>query len=605
MDNKVSSDRLIKLLLVCVAAFAVLVGRMAWLQLYKGMYYGAQADGNRMRSVLLLAPRGRIYDCNGVVLADNTPAFVLNILPSRQVTEAEIRLLTQILSMKEEDVRARVAKAKTTYEPVAVKTELNMKEVTLLEENAKDLPNVALASQAVRRYPYPGLAAHVLGYVGEVSEAQMSEGRYKGMPPGSIVGKDGLEWVYDKDLRGTNGRRTEEVDVRGRVVQQLAGQAPQPGQDLVLTLDYRLQKTLEDALDHHLRELGLQAAAAVALDPGTGAVKALASRPGFDPNWFVGGISSQHWNSINDNPHHPLNNKVIDGEYPAGSTFKVVTGSAGLEEHKVSPDELIYDSGRHWLIDMRNAGGEALGWLNFQTAFAKSDNVYFYEVGRRVGIDTLDAYARRYGFGQRTGLGLPGEAAGVVASPAVKQKLLKEDWYLGDTFNTAIGQGLTLVTPIQLAQMLASVADGGVLRPPFLIDRILRPDGSTASVLPRPQERSLGISADTIRRVQDGLKGVTQEGGTAAWFSGLPVDIAGKTGTAENPHGRDHSWFIAYAPADKPSLVLVCIVEQGGYGSTASAPIIYEVLNNYLLGYPNLQPEAQDGNKPAGAAAAR
>lgn len=178
MDNKVSSDRLIKLLLVCVAAFAVLVGRMAWLQLYKGMYYGAQADGNRMRSVLLLAPRGRIYDCNGVVLADNTPAFVLNILPSRQVTEAEIRLLTQILSMKEEDVRARVAKAKTTYEPVAVKTELNMKEVTLLEENAKDLPNVALASQAVRRYPYPGLAAHVLGYVGEVSEAQMSEGRY-------------------------------------------------------------------------------------------------------------------------------------------------------------------------------------------------------------------------------------------------------------------------------------------------------------------------------------------------------------------------------------------------------------------------------------------
>jgi penicillin-binding protein 2 len=605
MDNKLSSDRLIKLLILAVAAFVILEGRMAWLQLYKGLYYGAQADGNRMRSVILLAPRGKILDCNGVVLADNTPAFVLNILPGRTVTEPEIRLLTQILSMKEEDVRARVAKSKTTYEPVAIKAELNMKEVTLLEENAKDLPNVALTSQAVRRYPYPGLAAHVLGYVGEVSEAQMREGRYKGMPSGSIVGKDGLEWVYDKELRGVNGRKTEEVDVRGRVVQQLAGQAPTPGQNLVMTIDYRLQKTLEDAMDHHLQELGLQAAAAVAIDPNTGAVKALASRPGFDPNWFVGGISSKNWNLINNNPHHPLNNKVIDGEYPAGSTFKVVTGSAGLEEHKVAPEELIFDSGRHWLIDMRNAGGEALGWLNFQNAFAKSDNVYFYEVGRRVGIDKLDEYARRYGFGQKTGIALPGEAEGIVASPAVKRKLLKDDWYLGDTFNTSIGQGLTLVTPIQLAQMLGSVAAGGTLHPPFLVDKIQNADGSTASVLPRPKERSLGISDDTIRRIQNGLKGVTQPGGTAAWFAGLPTAIAGKTGTAENPHGRDHSWFIAYAPAEKPSLVLVCIVEQGGFGSTASAPIIYEVLNNYLLGYPNLQPKAQDGTKPASTAAAR
>jgi penicillin-binding protein 2 len=425
------------------------------------------------------------------------------------------------------------------------------------------------------------------------------------MPSGSIVGKDGLEWVYDKELRGVNGRKTEEVDVRGRVVQQLAGQAPTPGQNLVLTIDYRLQKTLEDAMDHHLQELGVQAAAAVAIDPNTGAVKALASRPGFDPNWFVGGISSKNWNLINNNPHHPLNNKVIDGEYPAGSTFKVVTGSAGLEEHKVAPEELIFDSGRHWLIDMRNAGGEALGWLNFQNAFAKSDNVYFYEVGRRVGIEKLDEYARRYGFGQKTGITLPGEAEGIVASPAVKRKLLKDDWYLGDTFNTSIGQGLTLVTPIQLAQMLGSVAAGGTLHPPFLVDKIQNADGSMAAVLPRPKERSLGISDDTIRRIQNGLKGVTQPGGTAAWFAGLPTAIAGKTGTAENPHGRDHSWFIAYAPAEKPTLVLVCIVEQGGFGSTASAPIIYEVLNNYLLGYPNLQPKAQDGTKPAGTAAAR
>lgn len=599
MENKLSAGRLKILLALSLFAFVILVGRMAWLQLYKGLYYGAQADGNRMRSVLLMAPRGKIYDCNGVVLADNIPAFVLTIMPGHKLSDDEVRRLAPILGMTEEDIRAKVAKAKETYEPVPLKTELSMKEVTILEENARDLPGVSLDSQAIRRYVYPGLASHVLGYVGEISEEQMTQGRYKGLPQGSIVGKDGLEWVYDGDLRGVNGRKTEEVDVRGRVVQQLAGQPPRTGRNLVLTIDYRLQKTLEDAMDHHLAELGVQAAAAVAMDPNTGAVKALASRPDFDSNWFVGGISAKNWNRINNNPHHPLNNKVIDGEYPAGSTFKVITGSAGLETHKVGPEELIFDSGRHWLIDMRNAGGEALGWLNFQWAFAMSDNVYFYEVGRRVGIDTLDEYARKYGLGKKTGITLPGEASGVIASPAVKQKLLKEEWYLGDTFNTAIGQGLTLVTPIQLAQMLSAVAAGGTIHPPYLVDKVLDNEGATVSVPARPAARSLGISEDTVTRIQNGLKDVTRAGGTAAWFSGLPQAIAGKTGTAENPHGRDHSWFIAYAPADRPTLVLVCIVEQGGFGSTASAPIIYEVLNNYLLGYPNLKPKAEGDGKPA------
>ncbi|MBQ9634852.1 MAG: penicillin-binding protein 2, partial [Acidaminococcaceae bacterium] len=432
-------------------------------------------------------------------------------------------------------------------------------------------------------------AAHVLGYVGEVSEEQLKQGRYKGLPPGSIVGKEGLELIYDDVLRGETGRRTEEVDVRGKVIRKLAGQAPVSGKDLVLTIDFALQQLLEQAMDKQLQALrssgiapNAYAAAAVAMDPNTGAVRALVSRPGYDPNWFVGGISTAHWKLINENVFHPLTNKVINGEYPAGSTFKVVTGSAALDQHKVTPEELIFDSGRHWLADMGNDGGEALGWINFQTAFAMSDNVYFYEMGRRAGIENLNAYAAQYGFGKPTGIELAGESAGLIAGPAAKKKVFDEEWTLGDTFNAAIGQGLTLVTPMQICQMLAAVAADGVVHPPYLVEKVVNPDGTVYKVPERPAARKLRIEPETIRLIQKGLKGVTQPGGTGAWFSGLPLPVAGKTGTAENPHGQDHGWFIAYAPAERPDLAIACVVEQGSYGATAAGPIVYEVLETYL-----------------------
>ena len=287
---------------------------------------------------------------------------------------------------------------------------------------------------------------------------------------------------------------------------------------------------------------------------------------------------------INENVFHPLTNKVINGEYPAGSTFKVVTGSAALDKHKVTPEELIFDSGKHWLADMGNAGGEALGWINFQTAFAMSDNVYFYEMGRRAGIENLNAYAAQYGFGRPTGIELAGESSGLIAGPSAKKKVFNEDWTLGDTFNAAIGQGLTLVTPIQICQMLAAVAADGVIHPPYLVEKIVNADGSVYETPKRPQSRKLELESRTVQLIQKGLKGVTQPGGTGAWFAGLPVPVAGKTGTAENPHGQDHGWFIAYAPAEKPDLVIACIVEQGTYGATASGPVVYEVLEDYLTG---------------------
>ena len=591
MLNHTNGDRLKKMLAVALAVFVVLGGRLAWLQLYKGLYYGKQADGNRMRSTVIMAPRGRIMDVHGKVLADSSPGYVLSLQAGQTFSDAEVNLLARLLAMQPEVVRDKADRAAGTYEQIVVKSELTPQEITSLEEHLKDLPGISLDLQPMRHYLYGTSSAHVLGYVGEVSEEQIRQGKYKGLSPGSIVGKEGLEFVYDAVLRGQTGRRTEEVDVRGRVVRELAGQAPVSGKGLVLTLDFALQQDLERVLDKQmaaLRSSGIApnayGAAAVAMDPNTGAVRALVSRPGYDPNWFVGGISTAHWKLINENEFHPLTNKVINGEYPAGSTFKVVTGSAALDKHKVTPEELIFDSGKHWLADMGNAGGEALGWINFQTAFAMSDNVYFYEMGRRAGIENLNAYAALYGFGRPTGIELGGESSGLIAGPAAKKKVFDEDWTLGDTFNAAIGQGLTLVTPIQICQMLAAVAADGVIHPPYLVEKIVNADGSVYETPERPQSRRLELEPRTVQLIQKGLKGVTQPGGTGAWFAGLPVPVAGKTGTAENPHGQDHGWFIAYAPAEKPDLVIACLVEQGTYGATASGPVVYEVLEDYLTG---------------------
>ena len=345
-----------------------------------------------------------------------------------------------------------------------------------------------------------------------------------------------------------------------------------------------------------LKAIGARGCALVALDPNNGEVKALVSRPGFDPNWFVNGISEKNWKYLNTDPFHPMTDKVIAGEYPPGSTFKIVTGSAALEEKKVTPNELICDSGRHWLIDMRNAGGEALGYINFKRALAASDNVYFYEMGNRVGIDLLDKYAREFGFGQTTGIDLHGEAQGLIATPEYKKKVFDDEWYLGDTFNTAIGQGFTLATPIQVAEMLSAVATDGKRYKPHLVSKILNDDGSVAKTFEPEEEGKLPISEATLKLIQEGLEAVTEEGGTAAFLKNLPVPVAGKTGTAENPHGLEHGWFIAYAPAKKPQLVVVCIVEQGSYGTISAAPIVKSILE-YVFTDPRVRRQGKQGSK--------
>ena len=604
MDERNQAGRLHVMLVICLVLFTVLIGRMVYLQLWRGDYYAKQSDGNRLRQSKISAPRGLIYDSEGKVLVNNLPGYAVVLQKQSKYKEETLQRLSTLLDMPVEDIKKKIEASANYYEPIMLKNNLDIQLVTRIEEQRRYMPEVMLTVQTIRNYPYHELAVHALGYVGEVSEYEMERNLFKDVTQGSIVGKEGLEKSYDKYLRGVDGAFMEEVDVGGNVVKHYDSIQPVQGKSLKLTLDYELQAELEKFTDKHLAYLrnsgiapGARAAAVVALDPRNGAVRAMVSRPGYDPNWFVHGISSKNWNSINNDPNFPMNNKVITGEYPPGSTFKIVTGSAAFELKKVGLDEPIFDGGFHPLVPtMGNAGGEVLGWLTFIKALAMSDNVYFYELGNRVGIDNIAKYARIYGFGEKTGIDLDGESKGLVASKNVKRKIWNEDWRLGDTFNAAIGQGFNLTTPMQLAVMLSIVANGGVKYQPYLVDSILNVDGSVFEKPKRHEGKHIDVSQQTIDYIRMGMSATTQEGGTASYFSGLPKAIAGKTGTAENSHGRDHGLFVAYGPVDNPELVVVCIVEQGGFGSTAAGPIVYKAFEEFFQerGYmPRPKPEEE------------
>lgn len=590
MEDRNRITRLHTLLVVCLVLFAVLLGRMVYLQLWRGDYYAKQSDGNRLRQSRILAPRGIIYDSEGKELVNNLPGYAVVLQKQSSYKPETLQRLSNLLQMPVEEINAKIKASENFYEPILLKNNLDQQMVTKIEEQRRYMPEVMLSVQPIRNYPYHELAVHALGYVGEVSSYEIEQGLFKNISQGSLVGKGGLEKTYDKYLRGEDGAFMEEVDVAGNVVKHYDSVQPIPGKNLKLTIDYELQKELEAFTDKHLAFLrssgiapGARAAAVVAIDPRNGAVRAMVSRPGYDPNWFVHGISSKNWNSINNDPNYPMNNKVITGEYPPGSTFKIVTGSAAFELKKVGLNEPIFDGGFHPMVPtMGNAGGEVLGWLTFIKALAMSDNVYFYELGYRVGIDNIEKYAHIFGFGERTGIDLEGESKGLVASKKVKREIWDEDWRLGDTFNAAIGQGFNLTTPIQLSVMLSIVANGGTKYQPYLVDSIINSDGSLFEKPKRAEGKHIDVSQQTIDYIRMGMSATAQEGGTASYFAGLPKPIAGKTGTAENSHGRDHGLFVAYGPVDDPELVVVCIVEQGGFGSVAAGPIVYKAFEEFF-----------------------
>lgn len=566
-------------MIISVLVIAVLIGRAAYLQIYQGEYYAGLADGNRIRIVPSMAPRGTFYDRNGELLVTNRPGFSVSLLPlTAPISNDVIARLSDLLKVPTDEIKTKIA-GHSGFNPIRIKTDVTPDIVSIIEEQKSQYPGVVIEVTPIRDYILKQEGAHTFGYVSEINDTELEKMKDEGYKSGDIIGKFGIEKIYDKELRGENGGQQVEVDVSGKPVQILGRKEPVPGDDLELTIDIKLQQAAEKAVDEQLTQIGAHAAAAVVMNPQTGEILAMVSRPAFDPNLFAHGISSKEWNQLNNNPYHPMDNKTITGEYPPGSTFKIVTGTAALTEGVVTPDEQIFDSGHHWIIPKGNADGEALGWLNFRSALAHSDNVYFYEMGNRLGIDRLEKYARMFGLGAKTGIDLPYEASGLVANRRYKEKNFDDgEWYLSETFDAAIGQGFNLVTPLQAAMVMGEIAADGKRYKPHVVNRIIAPDGSVVKDFQPELLSQLDVPEEDIKLVQDGLHDVTKYGTAASSFRGFTVDIAGKTGTAENSQGRDHGWFVAYGPFDNPNVVVAVIVENGGYGSQSAVPIGRKIL---------------------------
>ncbi len=589
VTGKPTNPRINILIMIIILVFTVLVVRLVWLQVAHGEDFKRQAENNRIRLLPITAPRGTFYDRNGVPLVNNRPGFSISLVPiNGPIPNDVITKLAGLLGMNPVDIQAKIKQQGNPLQPTTIKSDVGPEIITKIEERREDLPGVVLEVQAVRSYINNELGAHTFGYVGEVSDSELERKTTTGYKSGDIVGKSGLEQIWDKELRGTDGGAQIEVNVSGKPVQMLGKKQPIAGNDLILTIDATIQKAAEKAMDERLRylqdKLGnpeAKAGAAVVMNPQTGEILAIVSRPTFDPNKFNGGISTKDWKEINDNPNNPLQNRTINAEYPPGSSFKIVTGTAALETGKVTPEEKIFDAGRHWLVPSKgNAHNAALGWIDFKVALAKSDNVYFYELGNRLGIDTLEQWARKFGLGAPTGINLPHEDEGLVANQRYKKKVYDEDWFLSETFDASIGQGFQLTTPIQMATVISMVANGGHRFRPYLVSKMISPTSGEVIQTFTPEELgTIPMSPKTLEAIRTGLRDVVTPAGTAGYiFEGFPIPIAGKTSTAENPHGDDHGWFVAYGPYDNPTIAIAVIIEQGGYGSDSAAPIARKIM---------------------------
>lgn len=589
--KKKEESRYAKMMYAAVFLLAILSARLFYMQIIEGSYYREAADGNRIRTMPVQAARGVMYDRNGVLLAGSRPAYSVVIPVDRKkdkLPPEEMKSLAALLKMSEADIQKKIDDHKVAFGSISLSYDVGLDVVSQIEEKKADFPDVEIESQPLRVYPLKDAGAQTVGYVGEAGPDDRDA---NGQPytSSALIGRSGLEYRYNEYLEGKNGSRLVEVDATGQPVRYFSGQLATPGYNVRLTLDARLQQVAEDSIKKQMAILAKDnvyptGVSAVAIDPNTGAVLSMVSWPSYDPNHFSRGITAKEWNAIITNPNHPMENRPIASMYPPGSTYKVITAAAGLEAQVLNPNEKIFDSGRHWLIDKRNAQGEAFGWIDFQEALEKSDNVYFYEIGRRLGIDRLAAMSRSFGLGSPTGIDLGGESAGNVASEEYKKKTFgqDQDWYLGETFDAAIGQSYNLATPLQMAMVYASIANGGFRYQPYLVSRVDNLDGTPYKIFSPKKVGTLPVSQANLALIQNALRGVMGRNGTGGFlFEHYPISIAGKSGTAET-NGIDNGWFVAYAPFEKPEIVVLVMFEHSGFGSDSAAPVVKSLMDAYF-----------------------
>ncbi len=577
-------------------AFAILASRLWYLQIMRGATYEALSQGNRIRLIPVTAPRGRILDRNGVPLATSRMAFSVSIVPQDvRDMDATIAHLAPLLGMSADDIRQVLAQPRRPFEPVRIKTDVDPAVVTAIGEHRTDLPGVVVEELPVRNYVYGEFASQLLGYVREIDANELKTFKSEGYEPGDLIGKVGVERAFEQYLRGKDGGEQVEVNSLSQPIEVLGSVAPIPGNDVVLTIDARLQKAAEDALEQELETLArspktrnAKAGAVVAIDPRTGEILAMVSKPAYDPNTFVGEVTPDELRLLSSSPS-PQPNRVTSHAYPPGSTFKAITVLAALERHKVTLDDRFVCTGRDpvsgklcWTVER----GRGHGTQDLLAGIANSCNIVFYELGRRTGIDDLAEFARMFGLGSSTGIALfPPDSPGLVPDRAWKRANFKgydQRWYPDETLDVSIGQGALLTTPLQLANVYAAIAAGGTLRRPIVARAILDKDGGVIEEFRSEVVRQVNVSAESLDILKAGLAKVVSEGTAAAAFRGFPVPVAGKTGTAQNPEGESHGWFAAFAPVDSPRIVVLVLVEHATSGALAAAPVARKVLEAYF-----------------------
>jgi penicillin-binding protein 2 len=588
--------------LVCIG---VLFSRFVWLQVIQHDYFQTRAEDNRISLVPIVPNRGLIIDRNGIILARNYSAYTLEITPSkiRGDLDAAIDELATVIDIQPKD-RKRFRKLldeSKNFESLPIRTRLSDEEVAKFIAHRYRFPGIDIKARLFRQYPFGSFAAHLLGYIGRVTdkdldriEEQDQEANYRGT---DHFGKTGLEQRYEFDLHGITGFEQIEVDAGGHAVRTLERTAPVAGNNLALTVDAKLQEVAEKAF-------GNRRGALVAIDPATGGILALVSVPNYDPNLFVDGIASVDWDALNNSPDKPMVDRALNGTYPPGSTFKPYMALAALTYGKRRPEQVIFDPGYftfgNYTFRDDKKGGH--GMVDMYASIVKSCDTYYYMLANDLGIDNIANFMRQFGFGQKTGVDIEGESEGVLPSPEWKKKHYRkpehQKWYAGETISIGIGQGYNAYTPIQLAQAMAALANNGVMYQPHLVHHVTDTrSGEMTAKEPTPV-RTIPLRQEHVDIVKRAMVGVNKEGTGARAFVGAGYESAGKTGTAQvfslkgaqykegtvKEELRDHALFIAFAPANQPKIALAVLVENGGFGAQAAAPIARQVFDYYLLG---------------------
>jgi len=578
MKAKEEPEKILIIAYAAIVIFLILIMRLWQLQILQGKEYRKISEANRLRIMAIPAPRGIIFDRNGTPLVKNSPYFYASLVAD-EFDRDKVNSLSAVLDVPAAEILDRLnKKGMSPFTPVRLKEGLSFDEVAYIESRRSDFPGLIIEVEVSRKYIYGDVGSHLIGYLGKLTPDQSRDPSFGDVPPDSFIGQWGVEKLFDRSLRGTPGERVVEVNALGRELRLLQERPPVKGKDISLSIDINLQEEAEKAF-------GEGGGALVAIKPYTGEVLGMISKPSFDPNLFSKGISYDEWTALINDKKKPMLNRALQSQYPPGSTFKIVTATAALEEGVINTQTKvyckggIYYGGRHFGC-WRKKGH---GIISIHRAIVESCDTFFYEAGRRLGIDKIYDYATRLGLGKETGIDLGIERQGLVPNTKWKAETKKQPWFLGETFNSAIGQGYVAATPIQMAVLTAAIANGGDLYKPVLVK-----DAEPALT------GRLNVRPDTLEIIKSGLFGVVNEPGGTGWAAKSELtDIAGKTGTAQvvatrgdsqylPEKFRDHAWFVAYAPAEKPEIALSVLVEHGGHGGGAAAPIAKRAIEAYL-----------------------